>query len=286
MTDKCSICLDDMVSGLGVAVPCGHCFHRDCFACLKTHFSRCSDESRAVPQCPVCKRKVKKFHKVYLNLPRITKEESSLEKEKVEKSIVNVRKENLRLHKRLRDLKTLSNDQSDLLFRILPRYDQLETRYSHMKRERRDLQKRLDALDDENWELLFDNLEAKTSLSRAEEGARNLEMRLEEADGENHDLHVIWDNLEDRLDKSISQKKRAKNKLKQRLRKRTAQLDNFSEEMKKLKAEKKCLEAEMAQSRDEVARLRKKLKSAPRKAKARRMPLTVRAAGNTTHCTK
>lgn len=191
---------------------------------------------------------------------------------------MEVRRENLRLQKRLRELKTLSDDQSDLLFRILPRYDQLKTRYCHTKGEKRDLQKRLASLEDENWELVIDTFEVKTT-------NRNLERRLEEVDGENTDLHEIWDTLEDRLEKSISQTHEAKQKLKQQLQERTAQLEKTKKKMSKLKEEKKGLRAAMTQSRNEVARLRKKLKHPPKRANAPRNPLSIQANGNGRVCT-
>jgi chromosome segregation ATPase len=219
----------------------------------------------------VRKRKVKKFQKVYLTVSRC-------QPEQVEMSIVEARRENLRLQKRLRELKTLSDDQSDLLFRILPRYDHLETRCCHTKREKRDLQKRLAALEDENWELLIDTFEVKTT-------NRNLEMLLEEEDGENTDLREIWDSLEDRLEQSISEKKEAEEKLKQQLQERTAQLEKMRKEMSQLKAEKKGLRAAMSQSRIEVARLRKKLKHSPRRTNASRNSLSIRANKNGRVCT-
>lgn len=223
------------------------------------------------PQCPVCKRKVKKFQKVYLTV-------SPCQPEQVETSIVEARRENLRLQKRLRELKTLSDGQSDLLFRILPRYDHLERRYCHTKREKRDLQKRLAALEDENWELLIDTFEVKTT-------NRNLERLLDEADGENTDLREIWDSLEDRLEQSISEKKEAEEKLKQQLQERTAQLEKTRKEMSQLKAEKKGLRAAMSQSRIEVARLRKKLKHSPRITNAPRNPLSIRVNKKGRVCT-
>jgi chromosome segregation ATPase len=268
-TDKCSICLEEMVSGIGVAVPCGHCFHVACFARLKADCSLTCPDSK--PPCPLCKRKVKKFHKVYLTV-------SQRQPEQEESSIADVRKEKVRLQKRLRELKRLTNDQSDLLFRILPRYDHLETRYSHTKQEKRNLKKRLEALEDENWELLIDSFEVKTT-------NRNLETQLEQANGENMDLHAIWDNLEDQLEDQISQKKRATQKLKQQVQEQVAHLAKTKKGMSKLKAETKVLRAAMTQSRDEVVRLRKKLKHSPRKRKATWKRLSTRPNGNARVCT-
>ena len=253
MTDKCPICLEEMFGDLGVAVPCGHCYHRECFARLKADCDakKRASQSRIVPKCSVCTRKVKKFHKLFLSVTQCCPVE---EKEKVEQTIADVKKENSKLQKRLRDLQTLSNDQSDILFRILPRYDKLESRCSDMKRDNRHLRKQVDALKDENWELLFENYETKSKLSRAE-------LRLDEADGENMDLHDIWDTLEDQLEKSSLGERRAKRKVK----KRSRELEEAKREMNTLKAGKKRLRAAITQSRDEVNRLRKMLKQPPRK---------------------
>jgi len=242
MAEKCSICLEEMVGDLGVAVPCGHCYHRDCFARLKADCAL----KRAKVQCCVCKRKVKKFHNIYLNVSQCCPVEASVEKKKTEKSIVEAKQENSKLKKRLQELQTLSNDQSDLLFRILPRYDKLESRCSYTKRENRHLHKQVEALKDENWELLFDNFETKSKLSRTEQ-------RLEEADGENMDLHVIWDTLEDQLEKSSVEKKRAKKKAK----KLEKDLEGAKRELITFKEGKKCL---MIQSRDQVNHPNKALK--------------------------
>jgi chromosome segregation ATPase len=267
MTDKCSICLEEMVSGIGVAAPCGHCFHVACFARLKA----ASSDSRPKPPCPLCKRKVKKLHRIYMTV-------SQRQPEEVESTIAEMRKENVRLQKRLREIKRLTNDQSDLLFRILPRYDHLEARYSHMKQEKKSLKTRIEALEDENWELLIDSFEVKTT-------NRALETQLEEVNGENMDLHAIWDSLEDRLEESSLEKKKVRRKLKQKLQEQTAHLATTKKGMSKLKAEKKVLQAVMTQSRIEVLRLRKKLKHSPRKWKATRNPLSIRPNKNGRVCT-
>lgn len=209
MTDKCSICLEELVGDIGVAVPCGHCFHRNCFARLKAA-ANCS-HFRTATKCCVCKRKVKKFHKIYLNIPS----QCCPVEEKTKESIAEMKEENSRLQERLEELQALSNDQSDLLFRILPRYDKLESRSSHLKRENRNLRKRVEALKDENFDLMFDSFEMRSKLSRTEE-------QLEEAEGENMDLHAIWDTLEDRLEETTHslQMKKAKRKVRKRSRER------------------------------------------------------------------
>lgn len=111
--------------------------------------------------------------------------------------------ENLKLKKSLQELETLSNDQSDLLFRILPRYDKLESRCMHAKRENRHLRKQVQALRDENFDLLYENMETKSMQSRAE-------TRLKETEGENMDLHAIWDILDARLETSREEKRLAR----------------------------------------------------------------------------
>lgn len=147
-----------------------------------------------------------------------------------------------------------------------------------MKKEKRSLKTRIEALEDENWELLIDSFEVKTT-------NRALETQLEEVNGENMDLHAIWDSLEDRLEKSSLEKKKVRRKLKQQLREQTAHLAKTKKGMSKLKAEKKVLQAVMTQSRIEVLRLRKKLKHSPRKWKATRKPLSIRPNKNGRVCT-
>lgn len=244
MTDKCSICLEEMVSELGVALPCGHCYHQECFARLTADTKRAASQTRDAPKCCVCKRKVKKFHKIYLNVVQCCPVE---EKQKVEQSIIYAKQENARLSKRLSDLQSLSNDQSDMLVRILPRCDKLESRCSHTKQHNRQLRKQVEELKEENRELLLENQETKT--------------QLDEAIEENMDLYVIWDTLEDQLEQSRSETKVVKQKLKSV----SQELEQAKRETKTLWADKKRLRAAMAQSRGEVNQLGKLLKKRQRK---------------------
>jgi vacuolar-type H+-ATPase subunit I/STV1 len=65
----CSICLASLAKKnqhLGVCVPCGHCFHVDCFNQYLAY--RRNDAHR---KCPMCQSAVKGFYRVYLDLSKI-----------------------------------------------------------------------------------------------------------------------------------------------------------------------------------------------------------------------
>ena len=61
MLDKCPICLEDLADNIGVAVPCGHCYHRDCFAKLKEDSEQRAEmlELALLQRCCICKKRVR-----------------------------------------------------------------------------------------------------------------------------------------------------------------------------------------------------------------------------------
>ena len=67
MSDNtCSICIEPLLSSkegddVGTVVPCGHCFHTNCFGCWKA-----SQGNRT--KCPNCNKPAKNFLKIFISL--------------------------------------------------------------------------------------------------------------------------------------------------------------------------------------------------------------------------
>jgi chromosome segregation ATPase len=261
MTDHCSICLQDLRSELCTSISCGHCLHRECYRLLVEDFifqNECHPYE-AKPACPVCKQRIQKMIPVYLTV-----------EEPKDASEAVIVKENVSLQRRLRELQTLSNDQSELLLRILPRFDHLEERHGSLKREKKLLKKQLESLEDENWELLFDCFDAQAKLKEAREEREDIEMKLEETVDENKDLFCIWETLEEQLKKSTLKKKEVKSKLKERLRQQRQELEQVKIEVDMTKSEKNRLTSDLERYHLEVTKLNKKMKKVAKKVKIQR----------------
>mmetsp|Transcript_14923 Transcript_14923/g.24689 ORF Transcript_14923/g.24689 Transcript_14923/m.24689 type:complete len:278 (-) Transcript_14923:112-945(-) len=265
MTDQCPICLEHLIENIGVAVPCGHCFHRDCFERLKKDSEQRTDDilQRALLQrCCICKKKVRKFHSLFLNFDPADKKsvppETSLR-------VQQLQGEKEELAERLNKLQALSSDQSEILCRLVPRHDHLEARYAEVKKERQLLKRQLDMVEDENWDLRFSCFDAEAKLQRTKAHRSSVESKLEEAVGENHDLHEIWDSLEQQLEVTKTKRKSCKSKLMQKLREKCQQLDTSQQEMEKTKKEKEALQAQLSRFCLQVS----KLKSAKKKRRAK-----------------
>ena len=277
MTDKCSICLDDLHDNIGVAVPCGHCLHRGCFESLKTdNASRVDNDdgiaenTEVMPRCPVCKKKIKKFYNVFMTFQH--QDDVSCEASCADalKAVARITGENIHLNKRLVEMRNLSKDQSELLFRILPQYDELESNVSRIKLEKKEMTQKMRDLSEENASLLSEWNDSEVQLELVNAKKNKMERRLKETGEENLDLHFIWDELDAKLDRSKSKKKVAKMALKRK----AEELDGTKDQVARLACERKELEArleqtsqEAAQWRNETTKLRRKIKRIKRKQK-------------------
>lgn len=221
----------------------------------------------ARPACPVCKKGIKKTIKVYLTIA--SSGSSSCQNVQEHDAAVASVKENSRVQQRLRELQQLSNDQSDLLLRILPRYDRLEERHGALKREKKRLKQQLEAVEDENWELLFDCFDAQAKLKEANEERNDIEIKLEETVDENKDLFAIWEALEKQLETSMVKKKEVKAKLKERLREQREELDLLKTEVDRNMYEKSRLKGDLELYQEELSKLKKKMKLAGKSVKRR-----------------
>lgn len=255
MIDKCPICLEELVSNIGVAVPCGHCFHRDCYARLKEDSEQRAEvmELPLQQRCCLCKKKVRKFHNLFLSFDSIKLSSTTREQNDREKLLWEKGKE---LEKRIIELQSLSADQSDILCRLVPRHDHLEARYSKLKQEKEQLKRQLKVVEDENWDLRFDCFDATAKLERARAHRDILECRLEEAEGENRDLQVIGKSLEQQLISAKLKRKAVKTKMKHLLREHCQQIDVVKHEMESMKQEKDALQGELKVYRRETAEIK------------------------------
>uniref|UniRef100_A0A7S2EQ88 RING-type domain-containing protein n=1 Tax=Trieres chinensis TaxID=1514140 RepID=A0A7S2EQ88_TRICV len=251
MTDKCSICLEDLHSDIGVATPCGHCFHRSCFDSFKTDCASRSDGDRdkVMPRCPVCKRKMKKFYNVFLTFQQRGDDACGAGCADAMKAVATLTGENIRLNRRLRE--------------ILPLYDELETKVSQTKREKKELMKQMKELDETNSVLLSEWNDAEVQLELVKAKKKQIERRLKETNEENQDLHCIWNELDSQLYRAKSKKKEAKMALKRK----ADELDGTNEQIARVTREKKKLKMKLdkyalqaEQWRNETSKLRKQLK--------------------------
>jgi chromosome segregation ATPase len=263
MTDECSICLDDLRNDLCTSTSCGHCFHRECYRHLVEHYKN-RNQCQAVdanPPCPVCKQRIKKTVKVYLTIATDDFNSSSFQEiQRLNKSAVTSLSENSRLQKRLHELQSVSNDQSDQLRRILPRYNQLNQQHRALKRDQKLLKKQVQVVEDENRELLFDCFDAKAKLKEEQEKRENIAMKLEETVDENKDLFAIWETLEVYLEKSTLKTKEVKAKLKEQLRQRSEELEQVRMEVDQTKLEKNCLKRDLERFQEEDNKLNRMIK--------------------------
>lgn len=272
-SDNCAICLEGLHNDLGVAVPCGHVFHRPCFAflkqsiCAECHGSESS--ANVIIPCPVCKRHVKRFRKLYLTYQEEEKVESSGSTSS-SSTAIQLTRENIRLQKRLRELKTLSNDQSDLLFRILPRYDHMESRHDKLKRDKVELQKHIQHLNQQHCELVHQWTSTEERYQHIQDQQRQLLNKLEDVNAENKDLHDIWDTLETQLNQSMEKRRSIKQKLKLNVQERDLQLEMMKSQCKQLKQQKKAFKVALRQSQEQVHQLQIKLHNANHKKSSSR----------------
>lgn len=304
MIDKCPICLEELVSNIGVAVPCGHCFHRDCFARLKEDSEQRAEilEQALLQQCCLCKKKVgsqkinvsviaslelshkprhtqqvRKFHNIYISFHSVASMEATKEQDSREERLRERAKE---MEKRVFELQALSADQSEILCRLVPRHDHLEARNCKLKEEKTLLKRQLKAVEDENWDLRFDAFDATAKFDRAMAQIRDLESKLEAAAVENRKLLLIGDTLEGQLEAAKSKRKSVKEKMRVHLREHFQQIDTVKQEMERMKKEKDALKGQLAKLRPKVRRIKEmRLTSAEAKrakiTRCKRLPLNL-----------
>ena len=222
----------------------------------------------AKPPCPICKRSIKKTVKVYLTIATADCDSSSCQEiQRLNQSAVATLKENSRLQKRLRELQSVSNDQSDLLLRILPRYNQLDQQHGALKRDQKLLKKQLEAVEDENWELLLNCVDAQAKLKEEREVRENLAMKLEETVDKNKDLFAIWKTLEGQLKKSTLKTKEVKAKLKKHHGQQMGKLEQDRMKVEQTKLEKNRLKCDLERYQEEEYKSNRKIKQVTKKFK-------------------
>lgn len=195
MNDKCPICLEDLRRQIGVITSCGHCLHESCWDELKKNATQSdstnvdSNSTMKHPRCPVCKHKAKRFVKMYLELSSPQQNESSststalstsscIESE-ADEAVRCLSSENFRLKQKMRELESVSKDQSELLLEVLPKYDALEHQAKLHGIEKAYLESKLEGIEAENAELISDwnlveikmqNLEGENQALKEENG--------------------------------------------------------------------------------------------------------------------
>jgi len=254
MTEKCPICQEDLLDNIGVAIPCGHCFHRECYE----GFQQNSQQTRNGKhnRCCICKKKVKTFHKIFLSFETSSRSSEMGEKFSMERD-VTLQKQKMDLEKRHRVLQTDFVDQSETLTRLINRQRTLEVRRTSMKQESKLLKQELNAREFESWQLRFDCYEVESKLSKMEVENTTLGVQLEEMTGENKDLHHKWEKLEQKFEAEKVKRKSEKTKMKVLLHTECQQLEITRKEMQKVKEEKMALELELAASHHKIFKLKR-----------------------------
>lgn len=147
MSDKCMICLEEMHGSIGCIIPCGHCFHRECFEALRESTKEEASATPSsnlnfilntgngkLPRCPVCNSKAKKFVDIFLTFDNSREpccggggSRGRLESDE------SLASENVRLRVSLESLKKVSKGQSEVILEILPRFEQLQKKYNKIE---------------------------------------------------------------------------------------------------------------------------------------------------------
>jgi len=264
MTDKCPICFDELRSDIG-ALPCGHCIHKSCWAELTARLEAenemSDDDSKVCPTCPICKRKANKINDIFLTFESPA-DENDTRSSVAEQAVANLTGENMRLQKRLREMKTSSKDQSELLSCILPLHKDLEERFSRLRREKKKLEQHLHEMETEKSDLKSDKSVVDDALSRLKEEKHELELKLQDSNEEIMDLHHIWNQMDEQLLRAKKKRQEAKIALKEKEREQNEQKGKLimaRDELFRARQEKQELEQQMEHSRIEATRLKKRM---------------------------
>jgi len=268
MTDKCPICFEELHNDIG-AMPCGHCVHKRCWkeitARLNEEETSSGDDSdnSPCPKCPICKRNAKSLTSIFLTFQKANNNNNSADQTSAaEQAVANLTTRNLHLQKRLRDLKSLSKDQSDLLFRILPLHEDLEEKFLRLQKEKKQLQHQLQHTLDEKQLLHNSKTNIYAQLSSLQKQKEDLEVKLQDSNDEIMDLHDIWNMLDVRLLRAKQKRREVKLELKRKLREEKEQRGKLilaRDELFHSRMEKEQLEMQMRESRREALRLKKRM---------------------------
>lgn len=279
MTEKCPICLESLSSDIGVIVPCGHCVHRSCFEAYREHHAKTveapSDSKLPMPPCPMCKRKSKKFHNIFLTIPHSnascqgTNLGTSNDLEYTQQAVASLAGENMQLKETLSNMRSLSKDQSQLLHHMLPKCKELENKLKRSQRDKHQIELALREIESENSDLIteWNDIEIKMQCIKAEK--TDLERKLQLSQKEKFALCGIWNQLDGKLTKA--NKKREQ--LKEELKRGSSEQQQFR---KTAELEKKSLQSQLEQSQMETKNLKneikrlKQLKKKKRKSKSKK----------------
>ena len=273
MPDKCPICLEELRQSIGT-IACGHCFHRECFNNLSNAHTNAIDSclpSSKLPRCPVCKQKSKKFIALYITLDEREDSSGSCSDDATE-AVRSLASENFQLQKTLRELQSLSKDQSDLLLEVLPKFDDLETKLDQTNEEKEMIEKELRDVEAENAELISDwnEVEMKMQLLKAEKN--ELKKHLKETKRENSDLSNRRDEVDQKLAKARKKKKRIESAWEEGFveQERQAQeLDFAKDQIIQSQTEKKQLTKLLEKSQSETSKLKRKVRKLKRLQKGK-----------------
>lgn len=185
--NNCPICLDSLCSSsaspIGVATPCGHCFHRSCFqtwAVTSTHQSlRVTDGTEMRPKCPTCNTLVTKFVDIYLNFDTISLT-SSVDEDSPPVDVINV--DNGVVSVVDRNSRNQQNNSKQLVKKYLQEMTSLRTQVHSIKNELENTEIQV-ATQEKKEKLITSELEAMISDNcRYKRSMLELQSKVTEAD--------------------------------------------------------------------------------------------------------
>eukprot|EP01083_Nonionella_stella_P031010 84974_1 len=181
----------------------------------------------------------------------------------VVEAVRNLTTENFRLQKSLRELKSLSRDQSELLLDIMPKLQHLESRLTTTSHEKSLIEKELRLVEDENSELISDwnNVELKLHMLQSEKN--ELQHRLHQSKEENSQLSSRRSIVDTKLAKAKRKRKRIESALQEgwmSQQKQAEELELVKDQIRQSRGEKEDLSCRLHQSRLETIRLKKEVK--------------------------
>ncbi len=274
MTDKCPICLEELRSSIGTIIPCGHCLHVECFEKLRNANGKHDASSSKLPRCPVCKHKAKKFVNLFLEFDSgSTCQEASQSPscyDDTTEALRSLASENFRLQKSLRELQSLSKDQSELLLEILPKLDELESRLLAISEEKLTIEKELRLVEEENAELISDWNEVEMKMQLLKTEKNQLKRSLKESLRENTELSTRREVVDQKLARAKRKRKRIESALHEGLaqQERQAQeLDNVKNQIHKSQNEKESLTDLLQKSQSETMKLKREVKRLKKRKK-------------------
>lgn len=273
--DKCPICLEELRSNIGAITPCGHCMHRQCFQKLKEDYQSNDkffnhdhkNNHNQMPPCPVCKQTSNSFVPLYLTFDQKAdststststsnsndeNDDSSTNTDSIEESLMAVQSLSSRcfqLQKSLRELQSLSRDQSELLLEVLPKFDTLQTELQQTTEEKDGLNQKIDSLKTTHQHLISAKEQLKLKLDKSHQMNCKLTRRQDKISTKLVKANQKRKRMEDLVQRTAMEQERCRKELKA----------NFMEEAGKLTS---LLEQKM----DEVHKLNRKVKKLKKKS--------------------